>query len=76
MTAGAFLGLIARGYFSHGVVGRCAAMLGVGFDAIRPIPQPNKPTTSPQNSKTNRSRQNRAGRPDCIPGMHVRNSTI
>jgi hypothetical protein len=36
MTAVAFLGLIARGRFSHGVVGRCAAVPGVGFDAIPP----------------------------------------
>ena len=34
MTAVAFLGLIARGRFSHGVVGRCAAVPGVGFDVI------------------------------------------
>ena len=34
IPASAFLGLIARGRFSHGVVGWCAAMLGVGFDAI------------------------------------------
>src|SRR5262245_15047866 len=34
MTAVAFLGLIARGRFSHSVVGRCAAMLSVGFDTV------------------------------------------
>src|SRR5215467_8456579 len=34
MTAVAFLGLIARGRFSHGVVGRCAAVLSVGFDTV------------------------------------------
>src|SRR5215510_15356948 len=33
MTAVAFLGLIAGGRFSHGVMGRCAAVLSVGFDA-------------------------------------------
>lgn len=34
MTAVAFLGLIARGRFAHGVVGRRAAVLSVGFDAV------------------------------------------
>src|SRR5262249_45562566 len=34
MTAVAFLGLIAGGRFSHGVMGRCAAVLSVGFDAV------------------------------------------
>src|SRR5262245_36443939 len=34
MAAVAFLGLIARGRFSHGVVGRCTAVMSMGFDAI------------------------------------------
>jgi hypothetical protein len=34
MAADAFLGVIACGRFSHGVVGRRAAVPGVGFDAI------------------------------------------
>ena len=34
MTAVAFLGLIAGGRFSHGVMGWCAAVLSVGFDAV------------------------------------------
>src|SRR5262249_17201246 len=34
VAAVAFLGLIARGRFSHGVVGRCATMLSVGFDTV------------------------------------------
>src|SRR5262245_48994748 len=34
VTAVAFLGLIARGRFSHSVVGRCAAVLSMGFDTV------------------------------------------
>ena len=34
MPAVALLGLIACRRFSHGVVGRCAAVLGVSFDAV------------------------------------------
>jgi hypothetical protein len=36
VTTVALPGLIARSRFSHGGVGRCAAVLGVGFDAIPP----------------------------------------
>ena len=34
MAAVAFLGLIARSGFAHGGVGRRAAVLSVGFDAV------------------------------------------
>ena len=42
MAAVAFLGLIARGRFSHGGVSGCAAMLGMSFDAV-PFDHENDP---------------------------------